>query len=127
MRRVCQHRITNSYSFSGFSEKTFRLSHLVTAKAGVIKFATLKVKGIMHNPNLALSVCGCMNSDMKNLNWRVSVCGECGHTEGGDGNASRNVYRYGKERRNRAGNGPACGEIGEAGRAIRRRDPAAGH
>jgi transposase len=55
---------------------------------------------------------------MKNLNWRVSVCAECGHTEGRDGNASRNVYRYGEERRNRVGNGPTCGEIGEAGRAF---------
>jgi hypothetical protein len=31
-------------------------SHLLTAKAGVIKFEALNIKGMMRDPNLALSV-----------------------------------------------------------------------
>jgi putative transposase len=132
-----------------------QISHLLTAKAGVIKFETLNVKGMMRS-NLAVSVadagmsrlvtfceykadwrgrriekidswfpstqacfkCGCINSDMKNLSRRVFICAECGHTEGRDRNASRNVYWYGEERRNRSGDAPTCGEIGEQGMPI---------
>jgi hypothetical protein len=33
-----------------------QISHLLTAKAGVIKFEALNIKGMMRNPNLGLSV-----------------------------------------------------------------------
>jgi hypothetical protein len=69
------------------------------------------------------SQCGCINSDMKDLNRRVFVCAECGHAEGQIA-TRRATSTDGEERRNRVGNGPTCGEIGEQGRA--RRDPGAG-
>jgi hypothetical protein len=33
-------------------------------------------------------------------------------------NASRNIFWYGEERRNRSGDAPTCGEIGEQGMPI---------
>jgi transposase len=111
---------------------------------------TLNTKGMMRNPNLALSVadaamsrlvtlceykadwrgrriekidpwfpstqacsqCGCIKTDMKNLNRRTFTCAACGHVEGRDRNAARNVYWYGEERRNRVCEDTTRGEIG---------------
>jgi IS605 OrfB family transposase len=126
-----------------------QISHLLTAKAGVIKFETLNVKGMMRS-NLALSVadagmsrlvtfteykadwrgrriekidswfpstqacsqCGYINSGMKDLNRRVFVCADCGHTEGRDRNLSQHLLvRRGTG--TGAGDALTCRQIGE--------------
>lgn len=127
------------------------ISHQLTAKAGVLRFETLNVKGMVKNRHLALSVadagmarlvtfcaykaawrgrrvekidawypssqlcacCGAQNPAMKTLRRRMFQCAACGHTEGRDRNAARNIYRYSEERRNRATPGPTRGEIGD--------------
>jgi hypothetical protein len=114
------------------------------------------IKGMMRNPDLALSVadaavsrlvtlcayeadwrgrqlekidpwfpstqaccqCGCINTDMKNLNRRTFTCAEFRHVEGRDRNAARNVYRYGEERRSRICEDTTRGQIGEQGHAL---------
>ena len=44
------------------------------------------------NPN-----CGALNPAMKDLSRRTFECAACGHTEGRDRNAARNIYHYGEE------------------------------
>jgi putative transposase len=60
----------------------------------------------------ACSCCGAINPAMRDLKRRVLVCPDCGHVEGRDRNAARNVFWYGQEGRNRASNGATGGEIG---------------
>ncbi len=50
---------------------------------------------------------------MKNLSKRIFECEKCGWTEGRDRNAARNIYWYGQEGRNRAGDSPTRGKIGD--------------
>jgi hypothetical protein len=52
-----------------------QISRLLTAKADVIKFETLNIKGVMGNPNLALSVADAAMSRLLTLcaykaDWR---------------------------------------------------------
>ena len=60
----------------------------------------------------ACSCCGAINPAMRDLKRRVFVCPDCGHVEGRDRNAARNVYGYRQEGGNRASDGATGGEIG---------------
>ena len=61
------------------------------------------------------SCCGCIDARMRDMGRRTFDCPECGHREGRDRNAARNIQRYRQEGGNRASDGPTDAEIGDQG------------
>lgn len=71
----------------------------------------------------ACSCCGAIEPAMKSLRRRQFACQHCGHTEGRDRNAARNIYWYGQEGRNRVRLDATGGEIGTRDGASPTRGP----
>jgi putative transposase len=62
--------------------------------------------------SLACCICGVLHPEMRKLSVRTLRC-DCGNVMDRDHNAAANLYWYSEERRNRAGNGPTCAEMGD--------------
>ncbi len=58
--------------------------------------------------------CGVLHREMRDLGRRHFACADCGHAEGRDRNAARNIFGYGQEGRNR-GVAPTDAESGGHG------------
>jgi putative transposase len=66
------------------------------------------------------SCCGVINPAMRNLQRRTFTCPDCGHREGRDRNAARNIFGYGQEGRNRVSDDATGEEIGDHDRSLLR-------
>ena len=71
------------------------------------------------------SVCDNKVAAMANTSRRTFRCDNCGHREGRDRNAARNLFAYGEERRKRAGDSTTDVEIGGHGKVSPFRVPVA--